>query len=148
MTFLFDIIIFTTMQTIHAEIMGHWKIKTVLTNGNPISPSGFVRDLKADEKEEGDNNDIIRKCKGVRRFSWGDTSQATYCLSLACCFYLKVKLVMDRFFVKELEGAPKTDLRLVYDNHQLETAYQHCEDLFAQEFTGFMKKLGAIRVDE
>jgi hypothetical protein len=136
------------MKTIHAEIVGNWKTREVLINGKPISLSGFVRDLKADKKEEGDNDDIIRECKGISHFSWGDTTQATYCLSLACCFYLKVKWVMDRFFVKELEGAPKTDLRLVYDNHQLETAYQHCEDLFAQEFTDFMEKLGATRVNE
>src|SRR4051794_13449428 len=77
-------------------------------------------------------------------FQLGDTTQATYCLSLACCFYLKVKWVMDRFFVKELETVQQADLRLVYDNDQLEAAYQHCEDLFAQEFTGFMKKLGRV----
>ena len=136
------------MKIIHAEIVGNWKTREVLINGKPISLSRFVRDLKAAKKEEGDNDDIIRECKGIRRFSWGDTTQATYCLSLACCFYLKLKWVMDRFFVKELEGAPKTDLRLVYDNHQLETAYQHCEDLFAQEFTGFMEKLGSVRIDE
>src|SRR3954470_16255386 len=134
------------MQTIHAEIVGNWKIKTVLINGKPISLSGFVRDLKAAKKEEGDNDDIIRECKGIRRFSWGDTTQATYCLSLACCFYLKLKWVMARFFVKELETVhfvkeletvQRADLRLVYDNDQLEAVYQHCEDLFAQEFTGF-----------
>jgi hypothetical protein len=136
------------MQTIHAEIVGHWKTREVLINGKPISLSGFVRDLKAAKKEEGDNHDIIRECKGIRRFSWGDTTQATYCLSLACCFYLKLKWVMDRFFVKELETVQQADLRLVYDNDQLEAAYQHCEDLFAQEFTGFMEKLGDIRVDE
>src|SRR3954465_13668388 len=136
------------MQTIHAEIIGHWEKRDVTINGKSISLSGFVRDLKAAEEEEGDNDDIIRECKGVRRFSWGDTSQATYCLSLACCFYLNVKWVMDRFFVKELEGVQQGDLRLVYDNDQLEAAYQHCEDLFAQEFTGFMEKLGDISVDE
>src|SRR3954469_4520753 len=136
------------MQTIHADIVGHWKTREVLINRKPISLSGFVRDLKADKKEEGENDDIIRECKGIRRFSWGDTTQATYCLSLACCFYLNVKWVMDRFFNKELEGVQQADLRLVYDNDQLEAAYQHCEDLFAQEFTGFMKKLGATRVNE
>src|SRR3954466_12563216 len=85
------------MQTIHAEIVGNWKTREVLINGKPISLSGFVRDLKAAKKEEGDNDDIIRECKGIRRFSWGNTTQATYCLSLACCFYLKLKWVMDCF---------------------------------------------------
>jgi hypothetical protein len=136
------------MQTIHAEIVGNWKTREVLINGKRISLTGFVRDLKTDAKEEGDNDDIIRECEGVRCFGWGDTSQATYCLSLACCFYLKVKWVMDRFFVKELEAVQQGDLWLVYDNDQLQTAYLHCEELFAQEFTSFMKKLGATRIDE
>ena len=136
------------MKTIHAEIVGNWKTREVLINGKPISLSGFVRDLKAAKKEEGDNNDIIRECKGIRRFNWGDTTQATYCLSLACCFYLKVKWVMDRFFVKELETVQQADLRLVYDNDQLEAAYQHCEDLFAQEFKEFMGEIGTVKIDE
>jgi hypothetical protein len=136
------------MQTIHADIVGHWNTRAVWINGKCITISGFVRDLKADEKEEGDNEDIIRECKGVRRFSWGDTSQETYCLSLACCFYLNVKWVMSYFFNPELERALKEDIQLVYDNNQLEAAYQHSEDLFAQEFTGFMEKLGAKRIDE
>src|SRR3954469_6876156 len=59
-----------------------------------------------------------------RFFSWGDTSQAAYCLALACCFYLNVKWVMDRFFKEELERVLRGDLRLVYGNAQLEEAYQ------------------------
>src|SRR3954464_9251151 len=108
------------MQTIHAEIVGNWKTREVLINGKPISLSGFVRDLKTAKKEEGDNDDTIRECKGIRRFSWGDTTQATYCLSLACCFYLKLKWVMDCFIKKELKAVQQADLRLVYDNDQIE----------------------------
>src|SRR3954454_15164922 len=136
------------MQTIHADIVGHWNTRAVWINGKCITISGFVRDLKADEKEEGDNEDIIRECKGVRRFSWGDTSQATYCLALACCFYLNVKWVMSYFFKPELERVSQGDLRLVYDNAQLEQAYQCCEENFAQEFNQVMKQYGAIEVEK
>ena len=103
------------MHPISALITGHWQTKAVWINGKHITPDGFVRDLKADQQEPGDNQDIIKDCQGVRRFSWGDTSQATYCLALACCFYLNVKWVMSYFFKAELEKVPQTDLRLVYD---------------------------------
>ena len=75
-------------------------------------------------------------------------SQATYCLALACCFYLNLKWVMSYFFKEELEQVPQTDLRLVYDTDTLEAAYQRSEDQFTQEFTGFMKKLGAVPLEE
>ena len=65
-----------------------------------------MRDLKADEEVPGDNDDIFQECQGINRFHWGDTSQATYCLALACCFYLNVSWVMDRFCTKELQGVP------------------------------------------
>jgi hypothetical protein len=133
-----------SVKNYHAEIVGNWKTRIVWINGKRVTFSGFVRDLKS----EGDSNDIIRECKGVNNFSWGDTSQATYCLALACCFYLNFKWVMDRFFEKELEGVRQEDIRLVYDNDKIQEAYLHCEELFAQEFTTFMDKLGAKRIDE
>ena len=55
---------------------------------------------------------------------------------------------MSYFFKEELEKAPQTDLRLVYDNDTLEAAYQRSEDQFAQEFRGFMRKLGAIPLED
>ena len=107
-----------------------------------------MQDLKTDEKEPDENQDLIKECNGVNRFSWGDASQATYCLSLACCFYLNVKWVMDRFFKQELERVLQGDLRLVYNNAQLDEAYQRCEEQFAQEFSQVMNKFGAIEVKE
>src|SRR5215213_9751625 len=108
----------------------------------------FVRDLKADEEEPGANQDFLKEYSGVSHFSWGDTNRATYCLALACCFYLNVKWVMNRFFKKELERIPQGDFELEYNPDQLEEAYRHCEDLFAQEFTTFMDKLGAKEIKE
>jgi hypothetical protein len=135
-------------KPIHADIVGHWKTRAVSINGKRVTVEGFVRDLKADEQEPGDNQDIIRECIGVRRFRWGGANQATYCLALACCFYLNVKWVMDRFFEQELERVPQGDLHIVYDNAQLEQAYQRCEENFAQEFNQVMKQYGAIEVEE
>src|SRR4051812_6650124 len=132
----------------HADIVGHWKTRSVSINGKRITVEGFVCDLKADAEKPGENQDITLDCKGARRFSWGDTSQATYCLALACCFYLNVKWVMDRFFKQELERVLQRELRLVYGNTQLEEAYQHCEDQFAQDFIGFLDKIGAKPIEE
>jgi hypothetical protein len=136
------------MPAITAHIIGHWKTRTVQINGNTITPTGFIRDLEADAEEPGENKDIIKECIGVRSFAWGEKSRATYCLALACCFYLKVKWVMDRFFRRELERQPKTDLQLSYDDAQLDAAYEQCEELFAQEFKEFMAELGAVPLDE
>jgi len=82
----------------------------------------------------------------VRRFAWGDSSRATYCLSLACCFYLNIDWVMCRFFLPELQRLRQTDFRLEYDEETLQAAYAQCEAMFAREFTEFMDKLGAIPV--
>ncbi len=133
---------------INGDIVGHWKMRAVSINGKRITVEGFVRDLKEDEEEPNEYQDIIHECKGVRRFSWGDTSQVTYCLALACCFYLNVKWVMSYFFKPELERVSQGDLRLAYDNAQLEEAYQRCEEQFAREFMGFMDKIGAIPIEE
>lgn len=135
------------MNPISALIIGHWKTKAVWINGKCITLAGFARDLTEDEQETGDNQDILKECTGVRHFIWGDTSQATYCLSLACCFYLNVKWVMSYFFKEELEKAPQMDLRLEYDNDTLEAGYQRSEDQFAHEFTSFMDELGAMPID-
>ena len=136
------------MHALPAIITGHWKTSTVCINGTIITPARFVRDLKADEETSGDNDDIIQECRGLDRFCWGDTSQATYCLALACCFYLHVSWVMDRFFIKELQGVPQADIRLAYTEEQLHAAYEESEDQFAQEFTSFMDKIGATRIDD
>jgi len=136
------------MHVITADIVGHWKSKEVWINGKHITLRGFLQDLKTDEQEHEDNADIIKECKGAQQFSWGDTSQGTYCFSLACCFYLNVKWVMDRFFKKELEQVQQRDIRLIYDNKKLQVTYEMCEDLFAQEFGNFMEKLGAEKLDE
>jgi hypothetical protein len=117
-------------------------------NGRLVTPAGFVADLQAAEDEPGENRDIIQECEGVGRFAWGDTSQATYCLALACCFYLKLKWVMCRFFTEELERIPQADFRLAYDDATLQAGYEHSEDLFAQEFRDFMEKLGAKPLEE
>ena len=129
-------------------IIGQWQTKAVWINGKHITISGFVRDLKADEKEPGENQDIIKECRGVRRFSWGDTSQATYCLALACCFYLNLNWVMDRFFTRELQHAPQGDMRLAYTDEELQGGYEASEEQFAHEFSSFMDKIGAISIDE
>jgi hypothetical protein len=118
------------MQIKPAVIIGYWETKDVFINGLRVTPAGFVRDLKAAEREPGDNGDILQECRWVRRFSWGDTSRATACLALACCFYLKLSWVMVRFFTKELERVPRGDLRLSYNDAALEAAYEQCEDLF------------------
>ena len=137
------------MQTSSASIVGNWETKVVWINGKQITFDGFVRDLKADETEPGENDDIIKTdCKGVRHFSWGDKSRATSSLSLACCFHLKLKWVMCRFFMKELQRVRQADMRLEFDNDELDRGYQYSEDLFAQEFKKFMEELGAIEIDE
>src|SRR4051812_32679904 len=117
------------MRITHAKIVGHWKTKAVWINGKYITVDSFVNDLKAAAEEPGENADIIRACKGVRQFSWGDTSKSTYCLALACCFYLRVKWVMDRFFEKELQKAKQNDLRLEYNDEELDKGYLHSEEL-------------------
>jgi len=50
----------------HADIAGHWKKRSVSINGKRITVERFVSDLKADEEEPDDNQDVIRECKGVR----------------------------------------------------------------------------------
>jgi hypothetical protein len=100
------------MRTLPAVIIGNWETREFSINGKRITPAGFVRDLKVTEREPGDNWDILTECRWVRRFRWGDTSRATYCLALACCFYLNLSWVMDRFFMQELERARQADLRL------------------------------------
>jgi hypothetical protein len=128
------------------EIFGHWNTKAVVINGKPVTPVQFVRDLQADEKEPGDNSDIVQECESVDYFSWGDTSQATYCLALACCFYLNVKLVMSFTFVPKLQAQPQTDLHLSYTDQQLDEEYLISEELFAKDFKGFMQELGAREI--
>jgi hypothetical protein len=137
-----------SMNTRPALIIGRWGTREVRINGKIITPAGFVADLKADEAEPGDNDDLLRECDGLRSFDWGDASQATYCLALACCSYLNLSWVMDRFFTPELQRLKQADFRLAYDEDTLQAAYEHCEDLFAQEFKDFMEKLGAVPVDQ
>jgi hypothetical protein len=136
------------MNTIPAVGIGSWATHEVWIKGQRITPAGFVRDLKAAEREPGDNWDILQACSGVRRFSWGDSSRATSCLALACCFYLKLSWVMDRFFTKELRRVCQADLRLAYTEDEIQATYENCEDLFAQEFEAFRKNLGAVPVDD
>jgi hypothetical protein len=136
------------MHALPAVVTGHWKTGTVSINGKIITPARFVRDLKEDEQEPGDNRDILQECRSVSRFCWGDASQATYCLSLACCFYLNVSWVMDRFFTGELQRAPQADIHLTYTTEGLQAAYDECEEQFAQEFADFMKNLGAVPEEE
>jgi hypothetical protein len=136
------------MHPLPAVITGQWKTATVCINGKIITLARFIRDVKADEQEPGDNRDILQECRGVRRFCWGDASQATYCLSLACCFYLNVSWVMDRFFTRELERAPQADIHLTYTAEELQAAYEACDEQFAQEFADFMKNLGAVPEEE
>ena len=76
------------MPVLPDVIMGRWETREVHINGREVSPAGFVRDLKATELEYEEHADIVKECRWVRRFAWGDTSRSTYCLSLACCFYL------------------------------------------------------------
>jgi hypothetical protein len=90
----------------------------------------------------------LKECRWVRRFAWGHNSRSTYSLALACCFYLNVSWVMSRFFLQELQHEPQANLRLTYTEDALQAAYEHCEELFAQEFTVFMKKLGARELGE
>lgn len=136
------------MHTLPDVIIGSWNTREVRINGKRITPAGFVRDLKAAEQEPGDNWDILQECRWVRRFRWGDTSRATSCLTLACCFYLNLSWVMDRFFIKELQRVPQADLRLLYDEDALQAAYAQCEEMFAQEFEAFMRELGTVRLEE
>ena len=136
------------MQSFSADIVGYWKTKAVWINGKRITLTEFIQDLKNAEEEPGENLDVINECKGVSTFSWGDRSKATISLSLACCFYLNVKWVMCRFFMRELAESKQTDLQLHFDNDQLDAGYLYSEELFAKEFTGFMDNLGAIPIDE
>jgi hypothetical protein len=132
----------------HADIVASWKTKAVSINGKKITVSQFIRDMKANKDEPGENEDLIRECVGIDHFSWGDKSQATYCFSLACCFYLRVKWVMSYFFSRELEQAKQGELHLFYDNDQLDVEYLWSEEAFAKSFTGYMKELGAEPIDE
>lgn len=136
------------MHILPSIITGNWTTREVKINGRSITTAGFVRDLKITELELGDNRDILTECRWVRRFRWGDTSRATYCLALACCFYLNLSWVMDRFFIQELERAQQADLQLEYDEAELQAAYEQCEDMFAHEFETFMGELGAVRLKE
>ena len=136
------------MQSKLAVIIGNWETRDVFIKGRSITPAMFARDLKATELEPGDNHDILQDCRWVRRFAWGDTSRATYCLALACCFYLNLKWVTSRFFLQELQRAQQADLRLKYDEETLQAAYEQWEEMFAQEFKAFMGKLGAIPLKE
>ncbi len=133
------------MNTTPAVMIGLWDTREVWINGKSITPAGFVGDLKAAEREPGNNRDILQECHGVKSFRWGDTSQATYCLALAYCFYLKRSWVMDRFFTQELERMRQADVRLEYDEDELQAASEHCEDVFAREFEEYMGELGAER---
>jgi hypothetical protein len=136
------------MPTFRDVIIGRWDTRVVYINGKEVSPARFVRDLKATELEPGDNQDIIKECRWVRRFAWGDAGQSTYCLALACCFYLNIDWVMCRFFIPELQRLQQTDFRLEYDEQTLQAAYAQCEAMFAREFREFMGELGAIEVKE
>jgi hypothetical protein len=136
------------MRTLPTVITGHWQTKDVSISGKRITFAGFVRDLKATELEPGENRDIRQECLWVRRFAWGTDSRSTYALALACCFYLNIDWVMCRFFLPELQRVPQADFRLEYDEATLQRAYEHCEDMFAQEFEGFMGKLGAVRLEK
>jgi hypothetical protein len=132
----------------HADITANWKTKAVTINGEQITVTQFIREMQMNEDEPGENGDLIRECEGIDHFSWGDKSQATYCFSLACCFYLRVKWVMSYFFSRELEQAKQGDLHLFYDNDQLDAGYLWSEEAFAKSFTGYMKELGAEPIDE
>ena len=136
------------MENISTQIFCHWKTRAVSINGKIITISKFVYDLKRDEEEPGNNQDIIDECKGVKRFQWGDDSPGTNCLALACCFYVGVKWVMCRFFMRELTQAQQGDIRLNYDYATLKAGYLYSEELFAKEFTEHMDKFGAIPVNE
>jgi hypothetical protein len=137
-----------SMQKISADIIGHWKTKAVWINGKRITLPGFLQDLQNAADEPDEHLDIINECKGVSTFSWGAHSKETNSLSLACCFYLKVKWVLCRFFLRELAESKQTDLQLHFDNDQLDAGYRYSEELFAKEFTDFMGKLGAVPIDE
>ncbi len=52
------------------------------------------------------------------------------------------------FSKKELQRAPRGDMRLNYDYEQIKEAYLQCEEQFAKEFTTFMDKLGASSLEE
>ena len=134
------------MRTLTDIIIGHWNNREVQFNGKRMTFAGFVRDLKATELEPGENQDIREECRGVRRFTCGNSSRSTYALALACCFYLNIDWVMWRFFLSELQPLKQADFRLEYDEATLQTAYAQCEAMFAREFTEFMDKLGAIPV--
>src|SRR3954467_13007268 len=97
----------------HADIVASWKTKAVTINGKQITVTQFIHDMQTNKDEPGENEDLIRECKGIDHFSWGDNSQNTYCLSLACCFYLRVKWVMSYFFSRELKPSFRLDFTLV-----------------------------------
>ena len=135
------------MENISAQILCHWKTRAVSINGKIITLSKFVYDLKRDEEEPGDNQDIIDECKGVKRFQWSDDSPGTNCLALACCFYLNVKWVMCRFFMRELMQAQQGDIRLNYDYATLKAGYLYSEEFFTKEFAERMNKFNAMPVN-
>jgi hypothetical protein len=136
------------MHSLPDIVIGRWNTREVRINGRSITPAGFVRDLKATELEPGDNRDILQDCRWVRRFAWGDSSRATDCLALACCFYLNIDWVMCRFFIPELQRLRQANFLLEYDEKTLQAAYTQCEEMFTREFREFMGEIGAIEVKE
>jgi hypothetical protein len=60
------------MESISAQIFCRWNTRSVSIKDKIITLSKFVYDLKKDEEEPGDNQDIIDECKGVKRSKWGD----------------------------------------------------------------------------
>jgi hypothetical protein len=128
---------------IHADIVGDWNSKSISINGKVVTFKQFLEDLKADEKEPGENSDIIDECRGVTHFSWGELSKEEEALSLALCFYLNYDWVMCRFFTSELEKAQQDNMHMVFNKKQIIDGYQASEALFALEFTDFMGNFSA-----
>jgi len=127
------------------DISGIWSTKSVTINGRKITLSGFIQDLKADAEDPGESDDILMySCYPAKGFSWGDTSPEMECLSAAICFYLEEDWVMMRYFIKELQKLPQTDTHVAFTDEELNAGYWMSEELFAQEFGSFMKKLGAV----
>jgi hypothetical protein len=40
------------------------------------------------------------------------------------------------------------NVRLAYDEDELQAASEHCEEMFAREFEAYMGELGAVRFEE
>jgi hypothetical protein len=132
----------------NVDISGDWKTKAVTINGKVVTLERFLRDLKADEEEPGENSDIFDECRGVTHFSWGELSKEAEALSLALCFYLNYKWVTCRFFTSELEKAPQDNMHLLYNKRQIIDGYEASEALFALEFGDFMGEIGATPAEE